>query len=283
MAIPATARLPFAPQPRSPRNAELALLGFAALITAVAVVIVHADQQQPIGSSLVRYLAVDLGLFGAAHIVMRRYAPYTDPLLLPIVALLNGLGLVMIHRLDLADSRSGVTSVRADQQMLWMLAGVVSFVLVVALLKDHRVLARRAYLCGVAGLVLLAVPALLPASLSEVNGAKLWVRLPGFSIEPGEFAKILLLIFFAAVLVAKRELFHSAGTRMLGMTLPRGRDLAPLLIAWVVSLGVMVFETDLGASLLLYASLLAMVYIATGRAGWVTIGLGLFAVGSVAV
>src|SRR6202011_3863075 len=118
--------------------------------------------------------------------------------------------------------------------------------------------------------------------ISEQGGAKIWIRLPGFSIQPAEFSKILLLIFFAAVLVAKRAVFTSAGKHVVGMTLPRPRDLAPLLAAWIISIGVMVFEKDLGTSLLLYASFLVMVYIATGKLSWVIIGLALFAAGSAA-
>ena len=165
--------------------------------------------------------------------------------------------------------------------MLWTLVGVVAFALVV-LPQDHRQLARYGYIFGLTGLVFLAIPALLPASLSEQNGAKIWIRLPGFSIQPAEFSKILLLIFFSAVLVAKRGLFTSAGKHLMGMTLPRPRDLAPLLAAWVISIGVMVFEKDLGTSLLLYASFLVVVYLATQRFSWVVIGLALFAAGSVA-
>ena len=161
-------------------------------------------------------------MFGSAHLAIRRFAPYTDPLLLPIVALLNGLGLVMIHRLDLVDqsSSAAATHPSATQQMLWTLVGVVAFSLVVTFLKDHRQLARYGYVCGLVGLIFLVIPALLPASLSEQNGAKIWIRLPGFSIQPAEFSKILLLIFFSAVLVAKRGLFTSVGKHFMGLTCP---------------------------------------------------------------
>ena len=280
-------------QPQSPvavtpplptrRNAELALLCFATLITTVALLIVEANQEQGIRWDLVSYTLAFLTLFVCAHLAIRRFAPYADPLLLPVVALLNGLGLVMIHRLDLVEGSLNATTKgpNDEQQMLWTLLGVVGFSLVIIFLKDHRILARYGYICGLTGLVLRAIPALLPARFSETNGAKIWIRLPGFSIQPAEFSKILLLIFFAAVLVAKRNLFTSVGQHFLGMDLPRPRDLAPLLAAWIASVGVMVFEKDLGTSLLLYASFLVMVYIATERFSWVVIGLALFAAGSV--
>jgi cell division protein FtsW (lipid II flippase) len=276
---------PVAVAPSTPtrRNAELALLCFATLITVVALVVVEANQEQGVSWDLASSTLAFLTLFICAHLAIRRFAPYADPVLLPVVALLNGLGLVMIHRLDLVQgaltpSAQGPSD---SQQMLWTLVGVVGFSLVVSFLRDHRILARYGYVCGISGLVLLAIPALLPARFSETNGAKIWIRFPGFSIQPAEFSKILLLIFFAAVLVAKRNLFTSAGKHVLGMDVPRPRDLAPLLVAWIASVGVMVFEKDLGTSLLLYASFLVMVYIATERFSWVAIGLALFAAGSV--
>lgn len=280
-------------QPQSPvtvmpplpnrRNAELFLLLFATVITSVALLLVEANQEQGLHWDLAQYAVAYLALLIGAHLTVRRFAPYADPLLLPVVALLNGLGLVMIHRLDLAQgelSSKGLGGT-ANQQMLWTLVGVIGFSLVVIFLRDHRMLARYGYICGLTGLILLAIPAVLPGSMSEQNGAKIWIELPGFSIQPAEFSKILLLIFFAAVLVAKRSLFTSAGKHFLGMDLPRPRDLAPLLAAWIASVGVMVFETDLGTSLLLYASFLVLVYIATDRISWMVIGLVLFAAGSV--
>ncbi|MGH3634974.1 MAG: FtsW/RodA/SpoVE family cell cycle protein, partial [Mycobacterium sp.] len=268
------------------RNAELLLLCFAGVITAAAFVIVEANQDRGLRWDLITYAAAFLALFTGAHLAIRRYAPYADPLLLPVVALLNGLGLVMIHRLDLADGVSGnaggSSTPSANQQMLWTLLGVAAFAIVLRSLKDHRQLARYGYVCGLAGLVMLAIPALLPSNMAEQNGAKIWVRLFGFSIQPAEFSKILLLVFFSAVLIAKRGLFTSAGKHVLGTDLPRPRDLAPLLAAWVISVGVMVFEKDLGTSLLLYASFLVVVYLATQRFSWVVIGMALFALGSVA-
>jgi cell division protein FtsW (lipid II flippase) len=271
-----------APSLPTRRNSELLLLCFAALITVAALLIVDANQERGLRWGIAGYGLGFLALFGGAHLTIRRFAPYTDPLLLPIVALLNGLGLVMIHRLDLVGNElSGRHHASAAQQVLWTLVSVAAFALVVTFLKDHRQLARYGYIFGLTGLVFLAVPAILPAALSEQNGAKIWIRLPGFSIQPAEFSKILLLIFFSAVLVAKRGLFTSVGKHLMGMTLPRPRDLAPLLAAWVISIGVMVFEKDLGTSLLLYASFLVVVYLATQRFSWVVIGLVLFAAGSV--
>ena len=149
------------------RNAELFLLGFATVITTVALLIVEANQEQGLSWDLASYTLAYMALLGAAHLTIRRFAPYADPLLLPVVALLNGLGLVMIHRLDLAAgdvTAGGLRGPSANQQMLWTLVGIIAFSLVVVFLRDHRMLARYGYVCGVAGLVLLAIPA-VPAAV----------------------------------------------------------------------------------------------------------------------
>jgi len=260
------------------RGTELFLLAFAAVLTTAALVLVEANQEQSLTMQVVYYGLAYLALFGAAHYAVRRWAPYADPLILPCVAVLNGLGLVMIHRLDLAGAEKmaqggAVFHAQAPKQVLWTTIGLLFFVIVLVWLKDHRTLARYGYTLGLVGLGLLLLPGVLPSSLSAVNGAKVWLKLPFLTIQPGEFAKILLIVFFAAFLVAKRELFMKAGRKLLGLELPRPRDLGPLLLALAVAVGVLALESDLGNSLLIFGVVLVMIYIATERAAWVIIGL----------
>ena len=159
---------------------------------------------------------------------------------------------------------------------------MAAFIAVLALIREPRVLQRYTYTLGALGLVLLAIPALLPSSLSEVNGAKVWIIIGGFSIQPGEFAKLALAVFFAGYLVAKRDVLALAGRRFLGIDLPRARDLGPVLIAWAASLLILIFETDIGTSALFFGLFVAMLYVATQRTSWLLIGIGLFARGTYA-
>ncbi|MEV6428354.1 FtsW/RodA/SpoVE family cell cycle protein [Nocardia sp. NPDC051463] len=274
-----------APPPSTRRHVELLLLALAGVITTAALFLVEASQEQSVTVDIAKYGLAFFALFAVAHLAVRRFAPFADPLLLPIVALLNGLGLVLIHRLDLADAQtaeynsSAIPSPDANQQIMWTGLGMVVFIALLIVLRDYRTLARYSYTLGLLGLVALAIPALLPGAYSETNGAKIWIRLPGFSVQPGEFSKILLIIFFASVLVAKRDLFTAAGRHFLGMEFPRGRDLGPILVVWIVCICVLVFEKDLGTSLLIFSTVLVMLYIATERVGWLIIGGGLLAVG----
>jgi len=266
------------------RGTELGMLGFAAFIVTCAFVLVQANQEQELSFSIIWYGLAYLALFAVAHFAVRRWAPYADPLILPCVALLNGIGLVMIYRIDLAmaerASQSGSDySSDAPKQVLFTAIALALFLAVLILVKDHRTLTRYGYTAGLVGMVALALPAILPSSLSEVNGAKVWLKLPGLSIQPGEFSKILLMIFFAAFLVAKRDLFMIAGKKVLGVELPRARDLGPLLIAAAVCLLVLVFEKDLGTSLLFFSIVLVLLYVATERAIWVVTGLAFFIAG----
>jgi len=270
------------------RNIELVLLAFAAAIVTAALVLVEANQENELTRALLYVGAAYLGLFTVAHFAVRKLAPYADPVMLPCVALLNGLGLVMIHRLDLAAADRAVAlgreapTVLIQRQVAWTAIGLVLFVGVLYFVRNHRTLARYGYTAGFAGLVLLALPGLLPSSISEVNGARIWLRLGIFSIQPGEFAKILLIVFFAVFLMQKRELFSEAGRTFLGMEFPRARDLAPLLIAWGLSVGVLVLERDLGTSLLFFGIVLVLLYTATNKVSWMVIGLSIFLAGGFA-
>jgi cell division protein FtsW (lipid II flippase) len=149
-------------------------------------------------------------------------------------------------------------------------------VAVLAVVRDHRALSRYAYTLGLTGIVLVLIPAILPARFSSVNGAKLWIRIGGFQIQPGEFAKVLLLVYFAYYLVRKREVLSLASKRLLGIDFPRGRDLGPVVTVWLLSLMVLVFEKDLGTSLLYFGMFVVTLYIATERVSWLIIGLALF-------
>jgi cell division protein FtsW (lipid II flippase) len=280
-APPASAPPVPAPLPTG-RGIELVLLAFAAVLVTGALALVEANQEQELTQALLWVGLAYLALFTIAHLSVRRFAPYADPLILPCVALLNGLGLVMIHRLDLARVQPAIAAgeeAPADlisRQVAWTAIGLALFVAVLWVVRDHRTIARYAYTAGFLGLVLLALPGLLPSSISEVNGAKLWIRVGSVGIQPGEFAKILLIVFFAAFLVQKRELFSTAGRRFLGMELPRARDLAPLIVAWGLSVGVLVLERDLGTSLLFFGIVLVLLYVATERVSWLLIGLSFF-------
>ncbi|MEV3978629.1 FtsW/RodA/SpoVE family cell cycle protein [Nonomuraea sp. NPDC049758] len=264
------------PMPAKRRVAQLVLLALAVLIImgAYANVGLAVDGKVPAGM-----LAYGLGLGGlmlAAYLVLAKFAPWADPLILPLVTLINGLGLVMIYRLESAD----MGGASAANQIMWTGVGVVMFSITLIVLRDHRMLQRLTYTAGAVGLVLLAIPALLPGSLSEVQGAKIWIRIGGFSIQPGEFAKLALVVFFAGYLVAKRDVLALAGRRLLFIDLPRARDLGPVLVTWGLSLLVLVFEKDLGTSLLLFGTFIAMLYIATQRTSWVLIGILLFVGGA---
>jgi cell division protein FtsW (lipid II flippase) len=176
-----------------------------------------------------------------------------------------------------------MTSSTTTLQVMWSAVGVAAFIAVLVVIREPRILQRYTYTFGAIGLVLLAIPALLPKSLSEINGAKVWITVGGFSVQPGEFAKLALAVFFAGYLVAKRDVLSLAGRRVLGIDLPRGRDLGPVLVAWGASLLILVFETDIGTSALFFGLFLVMLYIATQRTSWLLIGGALFLAGAFAV
>ncbi|MFC6088366.1 FtsW/RodA/SpoVE family cell cycle protein [Saccharothrix lopnurensis] len=269
-------------RPPTRRGTEIFMLAFAATIVTGALILVEANQEKELTMRIVWLGLAYLGLLTVAHLAVRRWAPYADPVILPCVALLNGLGLVMIHRIDLAMADvklpGGATwDPAASKQVLWTAIAVVLFCTVLKVLSDHRTLARYGYTFGFAGLVALLLPGVLPSVIApEINGAKIWLSFGAFSIQPGEFAKILLMVFFAAFLVSKRDLFTIAGRRVIGLDLPRARDLGPLLAAWAVVVSIMVLQKDLGSSLLFFGIVLVLLYVATERAAWVVLGVVMF-------
>ena len=264
------------------RNAELGLLAFAMVIVLVFGVTVEANQFDALRPNFWVPAALLSILFFGLHMVVRFTAPFADPVLLPAVALINGIGVAFLRRLDIARAISnkepepGIFAGTGGRQLAWTLISLILAAVLLLLLRDHKVISRYAYTLGLAGIVLMMIPAVLPGSISEVNGAKLWIKFGSFSIQPGEFAKLALVSFFAYYLVRKREVLSLASHRFLGIDFPRGRDLGPVLTVWLFSLLVLVFEKDLGTALLYFGLFIVTLYVATERASWLIIGLLLF-------
>ncbi|MFB4269341.1 FtsW/RodA/SpoVE family cell cycle protein [Nonomuraea sp. GTA35] len=266
------------PMPAKRRGAQLIMLALAVLIImgAYANVGLAIDGQVPAG--MLTYGLSLGGLMLAAYLVLAKFAPWADPLILPLVTLVNGLGLVMIYRLEQSDL-PGMDGASATNQIIMTGVGVVLFTVTLLVLRDHRALQRMTYTAGLVGVVLLVSP-LLPVLGEEINGARIWIDLGVATIQPAEFAKIALVVFFAGYLVAKRDVLALAGRRLLFIDLPRARDLGPVLITWAVAIGVLVLQKDLGSSLLLFGGFVVMLYIATQRTSWVLIGILLFVGGA---
>lgn len=214
------------------------------------------------------------------HLGIRRFAPYADPLIFPLAMLLTGLGLVLIHRLDQGYIERYGSDANAPGQLMWTVVGVAACILVVALLRDHRLLQRFIYITMAVALVLLIAPAFFGA---DTYGAKRWIILFGFSLQPGEFVKIMIAIFFAGYLVIHRDSLALTGRKFLGMRLPPMRQLGPIVTVWIVSMLVLVFERDLGTSLIFFGVFVVMLYVATERTSWIVCGLFMAAVGAFAV
>jgi cell division protein FtsW (lipid II flippase) len=265
-------------RPRTRRGVELAMVLFAVLIALGAYADVGLTRSQRVPPDILTYGLGLGGLVVVAHLAVRKFAPYADPLLLPCAALLNGIGLVLIHRLDLVAPKASRSD--ATLQLAWSAVAIVGFIAVLIVIRDHRRLQRYTYTYMLLGLVLLVIPSVLPARFSEVNGARNWIRFAGFSIQPGEFAKVLLVLFLAGFLVSKRDALTLASRRVMGIDLPRGRDLGPVVLAWLISVGLLVRGRDLGMSMLFFGFFIIMLYIATERLSWLLIGLVLFVGGT---
>ena len=265
------------------RSAELTLLIGAWLIGVFAWILVDASTDAASLGGWTSLLSAGVLLL-VTHGVVRWQAPYADPLLLPSVAALNMLGLAMIHRLDAAAAQRAASNGSPPPtpdvylQLTWMLVGLIAFIVVLTFVGDHRRLQRFTFTAGFAGIVLLFLP-LLPIIGTEVNGAQLWISLFGLTFQPGELAKVALTIFFAGFLVGRRHSLALVHKKILGIGIPRGKDVGPLFLVWIFALLVLILERDLGTSLLLFGLFTVMLYVATGRRSWVLIGALLLAVG----
>ena len=262
------------------RSRELLLLLFATGLLLLMLFGLETSQGHTLSTEMLYLVGGFIGVYAIAHLSLAFLAPHADQVLLPMVALLNAIGLVVIYRLDLAE-RPGYGPL-AERQMMWSLVGVGLMVLTLLVVREHQALSRYSYLLGLVGLIFLALPLVWPQPEGHAD-ARIWLWLGPFSIQPGEFSKILLLIFFAQLLAQKRALFTVAGRRFLGLTFPRVRDLAPILMVWAIAMLIMAASNDFGPALLLFATVLGMVYFATDRISWLAIGLALVAVGGYAV
>ena len=271
---------------RHPRRTELGLLVFAWLIGCVAYATVDLATLDTLPVNYVTLLVGSAAVLLIGHVVIRRLAPHADPVLYPVAAMINLLGLVMIHRLDIADqlraqaNDNKVPSSDAVAQATWVLVALPLPTPVLSSVTDHRKLQRYTFTFLVVGVVLLLLP-LLPIIGTTINGARLWIRLGPLSFQPSELAKIALTIFFAGYLVRKREALATVRRKILGLGIPRGRDFGPLVVAWLVALSILAFQRDLGTALMFFGVFVILLYVATQRRSWLIIGAALFALAAV--
>jgi cell division protein FtsW (lipid II flippase) len=253
---------------RSNRFRELVNLLAVALLTGVGFLSVYTARQQEISSTSLVYAGFFLALYLVAHLGLRAGLPDADPWMLPLAALLTAVGLTEIYRLD---------PLLARDQSIWIVIGLIGFLGMILVVGDHRRLESYKYTLGVAAVALLLITMVVGTT---INGAKLWIRFGGIQVQPGEFSKLLLVIFLAGYLRERRELLAMAHRRILGIGLPAARHLGPLLAMTGVALGVVAVMNDMGSALLLYGIFLAMLYVATGRHLYTIAGLLLFVAGS---
>jgi cell division protein FtsW (lipid II flippase) len=274
------------------RSTEMWMTLFACGIVAFAFASTAASLKDQHLSTIVEYMIAFLVIVFGAHLAVRRWAPYADPLLLPIATVLNGLGIVMIYRLNQA-GRDGNPSANGQPistlshsatttQIIYSVLGVVILVVFLAFIKDIKALQPYTYILGLAGMFLIALPALLPSSISGVAGtsAKIQVSIGGFSIQPEEFGKLLLAASFASYLVINGKKLSLLTEKWWIFSLPRRRDLAPILVVWALSMLILIFESDIGTSAVFMGLFVAMLYIATGRRSWAILGFLLFVAGA---
>src|SRR3954452_1162174 len=252
------------------RTTELGLIVLAVLITVGAYTLASLGRTASLPANIVPFLGIIIGLLAAAHLATRRLAPNADGVLLPIAGVLNGIGYVIIARLD---------QDLAGLQAMWTAIGVAAYIGTLVVVRRARDLERYRYTFALVGVGLLLMP-LLPVLGRTVNGSRIWIRLGSATFQPGELAKLVLAIFFAGYLVENRELLQTFTRRVGPVNLPDPKFLGPVLGAWGFSLLVMIFEKDLGSSLLFFALFVTMLWVATARGFYLALGAGLFSAGA---
>lgn len=261
---------------RKRRNTELVMVLFAQALGIGAYFLTHLFRDSELPNEWPWVVGIWLGIGIAAHLIVRFTMPYADPVILPLVLLLNGLGLAMIHRLDLATVPAGSD---ATTQLIWTGVALVGFAATILIVRNPERLDRFPYILFLVGMGLLLLP-LVPGLGQENYGARIWIRIGSYSFQPAEVAKIILAIAFASYLASKRAVLAQGGTRFLGLELPRARDLGPILLMWGASLIILVAQSDLGTSLLFFGLFVMMLYVATEKPAWPIVGSLLFTGGA---
>ena len=261
--------------PARPRRfLELGLMVLALAVGISGYVLTSLNYTGAVPANLLPQVGVLVALAIIGEIGVHFLAPYADPVILPVAVALTGLGLAMIYRLDLSYARRDEAVVGFRQALFVGIAIVIAAVILV-MLRDHRMARHYTYTFGVLSLLLLLLP-MIPGLGQETYGARVWIHLGPVSIQPGELVKITLAIFFAGYLVTNRDNLAIGGRKFLGMRLPRGRDLGPIMVVWMIGIAILVLQRDLGTSLLFFGLFVAMLYVATNRVSWLVIGFTLF-------
>ena len=264
---PTTTRYQLIPRSKlRTRTPELLVSAMAALITIVGFILTALVNNDQIPDQAPTLLGLLIVLVIIAHVGVWLFAPRADATILPLAVFLNGIGFVVISRLNEDEARA---------QLLWTALGIISFVATLGIVRNTSSLHRYRYTFAFLGLLAIILPA-LPGIGTEINGARLWVRLGGFSFQPGEAAKVFLTIFIASYLTDTRSLLTSSKRSVGKLFIPDIKFFGPLLVAWGASILVMVRQKDLGSSLLFFAVFAAMLYIATNRASYLVTGIVLF-------
>jgi len=264
------------------RNIEALLVLFALGVNAFEIAQIQLSVLEVLNGDFFTYWAPIAVAALVFHLILRFRARNADSLILPLAVLLNGLGVAMIYRLDLAKIADGADDLFAFRQVIWTVVAIAAAAAVVLYVPNHLFLRKYVYVAGAVGLVLLILP-VVPFIGRRINGASLWIGIGNFTFQPGELAKIALTVFFAGYLVQRKDSLSVTGRKIVGVQLPRARELGPILVFWVASIIVLVLERDLGTSLLFFGLFLVMIYTATGRAIYVAVGLGMFVVSGLLV